>query len=324
MYQGKEKRTMNEINAVSQSEIQGLFSAGDIIDSYINQLSKKQRTVDTYRKALKRFKQFILSSTGTIADIGKAEIIAYKNYLEKLKLKPSTIGLYITAVKGFFRWAESEKIYPDIAKDVSGVKFKRSHSKEALDTMQAKRLLASMERETIEGKRDFAIVNLLMRTGLRTIEAQRALIEDISVKDGQTILYIQGKGRDYKDDFVVLTPATLDPLKDYLNLRGETDSKMPLFVSHGNRSKGQPLNVGSISRIIKTALRASGMDNAKYTAHSLRHTACTLAIKAGVNIVDVQKFARHSNINTTMIYIHDINRIENAPEIKIDNFLAAL
>lgn len=332
---------MNELQAVNGADLIPIVNGngGELIDRYIMQLSQKPKTVDTYRKALKQFLNFIegigkaeaeimqstVNATATaingITEIGKAEIVAYKNFLEACKLKPSTVGTYLTAVKGLFRWLEAEKIYPDIARDVKGVKYNHSFSKEALSTQQARRILDIMERQTLEGKRDFALVNLLMRTGLRTIEAERATLEDISIKDGQTVLYIQGKGRDYKDEFIILTAATLEPIQEYLQARGETDGKAALFAAHGNRSKGQPLTTRSISRIIKNAMRAAGIDSEKLTAHSLRHTACTFAFKAGATVPEVQKLARHSNINTTMIYIHQINRIENAPERKIDSYL---
>jgi integrase/recombinase XerD len=58
------------------------------------------------------------------------------------------------------------------------------------------------------------------------------------------------------------------------------------------------------------------------TAHCLRHTAVTLALQAGATIQEVQAFARHANINTTLIYAHNIDRIRDAPERKIDALLS--
>jgi len=80
-------------------------------------------------------------------------------------------------------------------------------------------LLGSIDRSTIEGKRDYALINLLIRTGLRTIETIRADVGDIRQASGETVLSVQGKGRDEKDELVILTPPSLNPIREYLTAR---------------------------------------------------------------------------------------------------------
>ena len=63
----------------------------------------------------------------------------------------------------------------------------------------------------------------------------------------------------------------------------------------------------------------AGYQSARLTAHSLRHTAITLALMAGQNLADVQAFARHTSINTTMIYNHAVNRMKSLCESVIAN-----
>ena len=67
----------------------------------------------------------------------------------------------------------------------------------------------------------------------------------------------------------------------------------------------------SISGIVKTRLKGAGFDSPRLTAHSLRHTAVTLSLLAGRDLAEVQQFARHSNIATTMIYNHSIEQAKN-------------
>jgi integrase/recombinase XerC/integrase/recombinase XerD len=64
-----------------------------------------------------------------------------------------------------------------------------------------------------------------------------------------------------------------------------------------------------------------GIDDSRITAHSLRHTAITLSLLAGATPQEARAMARHADINTTLIYAHNINRIAQAPEKKIDEFL---
>ena len=75
----------------------------------------------------------------------------------------------------------------------------------------------------------------------------------------------------------------------------------------------------SISRICKAAMLHAGYNSKRLTAHSLRHSAITLALMAGLPIQEVSQFARHSNISVTMIYSHDIERLKSKCEIAISN-----
>ena len=67
----------------------------------------------------------------------------------------------------------------------------------------------------------------------------------------------------------------------------------------------------SISRLAKTTMQAAGYDSERLTAHSLRHTAVTLSILAGKDITEVKQFARHANIQTTLIYNHALEKEKN-------------
>lgn len=84
-------------------------------------------------------------------------------------------------------------------------------------------MLASIDRSTEKGMCDFAILNLMLRTGLRGIEIVRANCRDIQTKAGVDVLYVQGKGRASKDNFVVLTPKALSPIAAYLEKRSNVN-----------------------------------------------------------------------------------------------------
>ena len=67
----------------------------------------------------------------------------------------------------------------------------------------------------------------------------------------------------------------------------------------------------AISGVVQVHLREAGYDSDKLTAHSLRHTAVTLSLLAGKDITEVQQFARHANIATTMVYNHALDKAKN-------------
>ena len=77
----------------------------------------------------------------------------------------------------------------------------------------------------------------------------------------------------------------------------------------------------TVSRIAKTAMQGHGIDSPRLTAHSLRHTAVTLALLAGAPLQEVQAMARHRSINTTMIYAHNLNRMKAGAEHSIDELI---
>lgn len=276
---------------------------------------------ETYSRSLKQFISW-LSETGKDSRLDllqREDILAYKDYLAAQKKSSYTVTLYLTAVRKLYQWLESRKTYPDITRGIKGAKKPKGFRKDTLSTDQLREALVSMERQSLEGLRDYAIFNLMARTGLRDIEVSRAQLKDIRQETGQAVLWIQGKGRDSKDDFVLLTEDALKPVKLYLQARGALQDDQALFCSHSDRNTGQALTSRSISRVIKTALRNIGLDDKRLTAHSLRHTAITLSIKGGASLQQAQAMARHTDPKTTMIYFHNLDRIQAGAE-KCINF----
>ena len=290
----------------------------DLIAEFLNSLDVKETSRETYTKALKQF--FIYLQGRNIREVTREDIIGYKQFLREQGKSPFTITTYLVAIRRFFDWAESKGFYRNVARGIKGARRSRGFKKDVLTVHQIKELLESIDTSTLKGKRDFALINLLVRTGLRTIEVVRANVEDIKQVGGEAVLYVQGKGREDKDDFVVLTPGALKPLREYLTERRAKTGE-PLFTSLSNKNSNERLTTRSIRRIIKERLRAIGIDDDRLTAHSLRHTAITLSLIGGASLQETQRMARHSNINTTLIYAHNIDRIKNAPERRIDQVL---
>jgi integrase/recombinase XerC/integrase/recombinase XerD len=225
-----------------------------------------------------------------------------------------TVSAYLTAVRRFFAWLETEGVYPNIARDIKGLKRPAGFLKEALTGEEVVRLLNGIARTDVISLRDYAIINLMVRTGLRTIEVVRALRDDVGRESGETVLKVWGKGRDSKDEFVILTEEAYTPILDYIQARGNGKLSDPLFLSRSNRNHDKALSTRSLCRIIANRLKAVGLKTAKVTAHSLRHTAGTIALTNGADLLSVKDMLRHSNINTTLTYAHNINRMKKGAE----------
>lgn len=278
---------------------------------------------ETYRRELRQFFAWLTENAPAERTLGTEDLLAFKASLAARGLTSLTVTNYVVAVRKFFTWCASESLYPDIARGVKGAKRSRDFLKDPLTTEQAQDLLRSIDRTTPEGKRDFALVNLLLRTGLRTIEVVRADVGDLRQIGGEAKLYVQGKGRDAKDAFVVLTPAALGPLREYLQTRGALKDADPLFVSSSNRNAGGRLTTRSVRRLVKGRFEFIAISDRRLTTHSTRHTAITLALKGGASLQEAQALARHANINTTLLYAHNLDRVQNAAERRIDAILGA-
>lgn len=301
-----------ELAKIDYAEIIDGFNIRMLAEQFINYVDIKPNSKTTYRGHMKPFLNWLPSDD--IRNITRQHIIDYRDALVLAEKSTHTVSSYLTIVRSFFLWLECNRIYPNIARNIKGIKQQNGFRKACLTPSQIRQALETFDLKSRTGLRDFAIFNLLVRTGLRTIEITRAQVGDIVQEGEEAILNIQGKGRDSKDDFVVLVDATLYPLRKYLDSRGPLTEKAPLFISTSNGTGGQPLKERTIRYIIKNTLRRINIDDRRYSAHSLRHTAVSLSIRNGASLVQAQAMARHSNPKTTMIYFHNLDRIKCGAE----------
>ena len=291
----------------------------DIIESFINSQDVRQSSKNLYRRTIKQFFSWVSQKDYKFSELARPQIIEYKEDLLSQGKSSLTVGSYITSVRKFYEWAEANKLYPNIAKGIKTPKRKQQFKKQPLKPEQATALLNYYQDKD---KRDYAIINLLLRTGLRTIEVTRAQVGDLTLKGNHKVLLIQGKGRDEKDDFVILTEKAYKPINEYLETRGRVKSIDPLFISNSNNSQGETLTTRTISKIAKDGLKAIGLNETTYTAHSLRHTTAVNILRAGGSLETVQFTLRHSNPATTQIYTASLNeerRLENSGEALLDS-----
>lgn len=262
-----------------------------------------------------------LSKTGRLErflTLTRQDVLEYKDSLLDAGLSALTVSSYIVSVRKFYEWAEAEKAYPNIAKGIKTPRRKQAFKKQHLTDEKSKELLQHFHDTSL---RDYAIVNLMLRTGLRTIEVVRANVGDITFKGDKRVLLVWGKGHSEKDDFVVLTDKAYEPIREYLATRKAVKAGEPLFTSNSRQNFGERLTTKTISSLCKEGLRAIGLDGREYTAHSLRHSTAVAILKHGGNIVDVQEVLRHSSIDTSQIYTESVKeelRLENAPESVLD------
>ena len=302
-------QAMGELTVKQQEQIMCHTLQSSLYERYISFIDASPRTVETYAKAVRQLFKYL--SFNGITQPGREDIVAFREELKESGHKPTTVQNYMTAVKLFFKWTSQEGYYPNIAEHLKGAKLNREHKKDYLTSKQVKQVLEQVDRTTLKGKRDYAILTLMITAGMRTIEVSRADIEDLRTLGDNTVLYVQGKGRQEKAEYIKIPAPTEKAIRDYLKARGTVEGTQPLFTSTSNNNSGSRMTTRAISGLVKEHLKGAGFDSERLTAHSLRHTAVTLSLLAGESLEEVQQFARHSNIATTMIYNHSLDKAKN-------------
>lgn len=291
-----------------------------VVASFITTQDVKESSRSLYTRTLTQFFSW-LEATGRInnfASLTRQDILEYKDYLLASSLSALTVSSYIVSVRKFYEWAEAEKLYPNIAKGVKTPRRKQAFKKQHLTDTKSGELLQHFQSMSL---RDYAIVNLILRTGLRTVEVVRADVGDITFKGDKRVLLVWGKGHTEKDDFVVLSEKAYEPIKNYLATRKGAKAGEPLFTSNSRQNYGERLTTRTISALCKEGLRAIGLDGKEYTAHSLRHTTAVAILKHGGMITDVQDVLRHTSPATSQIYTESVKeelRLAKAPEQLLD------
>ena len=292
-----------------------------LLAAFLDSQDLRQKSRETYYWGMVQYFRWMQESGHAMKSMTPTDVMSFKNFMVKKRLSPLTIGSYLTAVRQFYKWTENTMLYPNIARSVKPPRGKKGFRKMHLNETEASDMLAYLKSKSL---RDYAIVNLILRTGLRTIEVVRADVEDIRHKRGRRILKVWGKGYDDKDNFVILGDAVWNPIQEYLNTRGLQSKKEPLFVTDGKGHRGARMSTRSVQYVCKESMKAIGLEGHEYSAHSLRHTTAVLILKNGGDWQDVQRVLRHSSPATSQIYTASIEeevRLDRNPESILDNVI---
>ena len=303
----------NALQVVSGS-MDGLYNR------FISYTDVKDTTMRNYTSYIKQFMLWV--NENSIQHPTRDDIKAYKAYLNEQTYSAGTRQQYLRAVKHFFKWASCEGLYENIGDGIKPAKVRADNTKkEAFSVDDLKVVLDSIDRTTEAGKRDYCLLLLSVTGALRINEMRLANIGDLQTIRGERVLYIQGKGHDSKDDYKKIVPELVEYISDYLSTRSGAKKSDPLFIGTSNRAKGQRISEPGLSRLIKNIFKNAGYDSDKLTAHSLRHTSNTLLFKSGADLYKVQMHARHSNPQTTEIYLHAMDREKDHSEQEIYNYI---
>jgi site-specific recombinase XerD len=240
-----------------------------------------------------------------------------KQYVRDLKWRRCSaayVQRQLSVLRSFCAWAVDKNILPsNPAIKIPLPKLSAEYRKEALSKEEAGLLIKTLSYNDFYSIRDALLISLILGSGTRLIELHRASVGDYVRKEGIGLLYLQGKGREAADSFVVLMPEIAGLVERYLSIMKGPSPKDPMFTAQ-KPQKGARLSVRGIQKIITGYLKRAGVKRKRVTAYSLRHSAATLALQNGASLMAIGDMLRHKSISTTQRYEHLTRRIEDGAE----------
>jgi len=258
-----------------------------IMADFLNSVSS-ENTRETYERSLRVFSQWYRGTYGEDVDwplLTNVEVKEFISYLQVNKhLSAASVNTYLAALRSFLQFINHPL-------KIRGPRQTRKPV-HALSARELGRLLAAAE----SNPRDFAILNLMARAGLRVGEVVALEIDDIELGERSGWLTVR-RGKGNKERRVPISADARRALRSWLNVRPKTESRL-LFLS---RSMG-PLSPRDVQRMTAEYARRAKLQGV--TPHTLRHTFATRAVEAGVDLATLQAILGHESINTTGRYLH--------------------
>lgn len=281
-----------------------------------------ENTKRAYRSDVRSFMRFVgIARPEDFRGVTRAHVIAWRKSLEKRKLAPATMRRKLSALSDLFAYLCEKNAVP--SNPVHGVGRPKEGANQgktpALSDAQAAALLEAPPRDTLKGKRDRAILAVLLFHALRRAELCALRVKDYGDREGIRHLTVYGKGG--KIRFVPVHPRAIRLIEEYLQAAGHRSSKnSPLFrpVAFNLRKSELLLNPGSVYRnVVMHYCKRLGISMELLGPHALRATSATNALSNGADLAEVQEWLGHSNIGTTRLYDRRNLGPEDSPTFRV-------
>lgn len=229
----------------------------------------------------------------------RSDMIAYRLYLAESKYAKATkqrmFSVACKLMKEQYMVGNTKERVTDSVKGFTTNSDETTHT--ALSRVQAKDMLESINKSTKQGKRDYALILMLMKTGLRRAELAALNRADIKIMDGHHVAVVEhGKGD--KRRIVKLRVDVYRGLEDYLSARGNEGEALFVSFRRGDHPTGSRMTNKAVELIVKKYAPAG----TELTPHGLRATFATLTLEAGASLHQVQYALGHKDPRTTERY----------------------
>lgn len=257
-----------------------------------------QNTVIGYRFDIEKFINYLKETGTALRDVTLPILQQFVADMHDVGISPRSQARIVSGLKSFFKYlvmAGYTEENPSIMLETPNIGL---HLPEVLTLEEIDNLENEIDTSTIEGVRNYAIIETLYGCGLRVSELVNLEISRVFLKD--KYMMVNGKGS--KERIVPMSDMVIDLISDYLKVRGDVIKPGEENVLYLSR-RGTRLTRQMIFTIIKRLATQAGIKKT-ISPHTLRHSFATHLLEGGANLRAIQQMLGHETIATTEIYLH--------------------
>jgi site-specific recombinase XerD len=272
----------------------------ELLDAYrvwlVDERGLARQTVIRYERLARRFlpRKPSMERGGVVADLTAADVVAFL-LREGSRVSVGTTKGRVAELRSLLRFLHLKGLTPtELASAIPSVAgWHDTGIPVGLTAAGVQRLLDSCDRSGAGGLRDFAILTIVARLGLRSVEVAHLELDDIDWRSGEVV--IRGKAR--RRDRLPLPDDVGQAVAAYLRAR-PTAATRRVFLAL--KAPERPIRPDLVGKVTRRACRRAGLP--PVGAHRLRHTLATEMLRRGAKLVEVSQVLRHRDLATTAIY----------------------
>lgn len=273
---------------------------------FVDSLRREDRsaaTVRGYRYDLRHFlawHETVQGHPAMVERLTEFDLIAYRQAMVAAGHRPTTINRRLDALRRLCRWAQGTgTMATDIARNLRRIRLPRQTQPSGLLDAEAHAMLRAAGASTHGlARRNYALVQLMLQTGLRVGEVAALRIADVTLHDRSGSVHVRyGKGLKHRE--VPLNATVRRAMKQYLAERPGAGASEPLFLS----GRDSALPVRSIQAAISSVARRARLSRIPVSAHTLRHTFALAYLRDNPGkLVELASLLGHDSLDTTALY----------------------
>lgn len=259
-----------------------------------------------YAADLGRFRAWMEESRGEAVALRRITTIDLASYRQHLirseKLRAASVNRKVQALKKFFGWAEHKKLIR--GSPAAALRFLRRQKRAQPKSLREEEIQALLRAAGQTGhglaRRNYALLQLLLQTGLRVGEAARLAIADCEINDRSGLVRVRA-GKGDKEREVPLNASARRAVAQYLKTREDYDSSEPLFLSERG---GHSMSLRTMQATILELARRARITRIPVSAHTCRHTfALSFLRRNPGKLIELATLLGHESLDTTAVYL---------------------
>jgi site-specific recombinase XerD len=290
------------MNASAPARSSERAEAEGLLDGYVRVLAARRNlspyTLRNYANDLRHYFAFMEERGRRVPEVDKLLLREYLSSLVNAKIAPASVTRRVSTLRSFYRYLRLEGVIDD--DPLLGVRGPRRERRlpTFLTHAQIETLIGAADKETPQGLRDRAILELLYASGVRVSEVVGVDVASVDLEERTALVF--GKGS--RERMVMMGKPAARAIERYLREGRPRQAQRKGTALFLNREGGR-LSQRAVQLLVRRYATAAGLDRSVHP-HLLRHTFATHLLDGGAELRVVQTLLGHANVNTTQIYMH--------------------